>query len=70
MIDQITVNLLTPNPGDNTGDTNLLTQQELQHMERMTTFNTTGKSYAMEHGMRPATIGLVLSASPLSLLAW
>lgn len=27
-------------------------------------------AYALEHGTRPATIGLVLSSSPLALLAW
>ena len=33
-------------------------------------FLSTGSAYAFEHGTRPATIGLALSASPLSLLAW
>lgn len=27
-------------------------------------------AYAREHGQRPATIGLVLSTSPLALLIW
>ncbi|KAH9845072.1 Epoxide hydrolase N terminus [Teratosphaeria destructans] len=27
-------------------------------------------AYALEHGSRPATIGLVLATSPLALLAW
>ena len=30
----------------------------------------TGMAYAQEHGTRPATIGLVLSSSPIALLAW
>lgn len=29
-----------------------------------------GTAYAQEHGTRPGTIGLVLSASPIALLAW
>ncbi|KAF2200651.1 epoxide hydrolase-like protein [Delitschia confertaspora ATCC 74209] len=29
-----------------------------------------GMAYALEHGSRPSTIGLVLSSSPLALLAW
>ena len=29
-----------------------------------------GTAYAQEHGTRPGTIGLVLSSSPLALLAW
>ncbi|KAL8814438.1 MAG: hypothetical protein Q9191_008552 [Dirinaria sp. TL-2023a] len=33
-------------------------------------FLTTGSAYAMEHGTRTSTIGLVLSSSPLALLAW
>lgn len=33
-------------------------------------FVSQGSAYAMEHGTRTATIGLVLSSSPLALLAW
>lgn len=29
-----------------------------------------GSSYARMHGTRPSTIGLVLSSSPIALLAW
>ena len=29
-----------------------------------------GHAYAQEHGTRPATIGLVLSSSPIALLSW
>lgn len=43
---------------------------ELEHLERMKKFQTTGKGYSGEHATRPATIGLVLSTSPLALLAW
>lgn len=37
---------------------------------RNTNFGTLGNAYAREHGTRPSTIGLVLSSSPLALLAW
>lgn len=33
-------------------------------------FFSSGLAYAIEHGTRPGTIGLVLSSSPLALLAW
>ena len=39
-------------------------------MKRYTDFGTKGHAYADEHGTRPATIGLVLSSSPIALLAW
>lgn len=43
---------------------------ELEHLKRSTTWNTTGRGYMIEHGTRPATVGLALSSSPLALLAW
>ncbi|KAJ1324762.1 microsomal epoxide hydrolase [Microdochium nivale] len=43
---------------------------ELAHLERARAWDSTGRGYAIEHGTRPATIGLVLSSSPLALLAW
>ncbi|KAK8245290.1 Alpha/Beta hydrolase protein [Phyllosticta capitalensis] len=39
-------------------------------LKRGAEFQRTGFAYAMEHGTRPATIGLVLSSSPIALLAW
>lgn len=33
-------------------------------------FLTTGTAYALEHGTRPGTIGLILASNPLALLAW
>lgn len=33
-------------------------------------FVTTGNAYVREHATRPATIGHVLSSSPMALLAW
>ncbi|KAL5337334.1 Alpha/Beta hydrolase protein [Aspergillus crustosus] len=43
---------------------------EKRGLERQNTFLRSGKAYAEEHGTRPATIGHVLSSSPLALLAW
>ncbi|KAK7421200.1 hypothetical protein QQX98_002330 [Neonectria punicea] len=47
-----------------------LTQAEIEHVQRMLNFSSTGSSYIAEQGLRPSTIGLVLSSSPLALLAW
>ncbi|KZP29804.1 putative epoxide hydrolase [Athelia psychrophila] len=33
-------------------------------------FQNTGRAYAIEQGTRPATLGIVLSSSPVALLAW
>ncbi|CAK1357041.1 unnamed protein product [Cercospora beticola] len=52
------------------GETEGLTDAEKKGVQRITDFATLGNAYAREHGTRPATIGLVLSASPISLLAW
>ena len=47
-----------------------ITETESQHVQRMFNFTTTGSSYMSEHGLRPSTIGLVLSSSPFALLEW
>ena len=39
-------------------------------LARMDEFWNTGMAYAREHGTRTATIGLVLSSSPLAMFAW
>ena len=43
---------------------------EARQLARGQEFMATGMAYAQEHGTRPATIGLVLSSSPIALLAW
>jgi len=43
---------------------------EAKAVPRAGAFMTNGMAYAMEHGTRPATIGLALSASPLAMLSW
>ncbi|KAH7043770.1 Alpha/Beta hydrolase protein [Macrophomina phaseolina] len=43
---------------------------EAKQLKRAELFFTNGRAYALEHATRPATIGLVLSASPVALLAW
>jgi len=45
-------------------------EKELQGLARAAAFGAQGDAYAREHGQRPATIGLLLSTSPLALLLW
>ncbi|KAJ5124278.1 uncharacterized protein N7515_008103 [Penicillium bovifimosum] len=47
-----------------------LNAYELEGIEKMKKFVTTGSGYATEHGTRPSTIGHVVSTSPMALLAW
>lgn len=47
-----------------------LTDAEKRGVDRANHFATLASAYASMHGTRPATIGLVLSSSPLALLAW
>lgn len=47
-----------------------LSEREKADVARGESFMSTGNAYAKEQGSRPATIGLVLSSSPLALLAW
>ncbi|KAF2707262.1 epoxide hydrolase-like protein [Pleomassaria siparia CBS 279.74] len=47
-----------------------LTQTEKDALGRSAKWQVTGTAYAQEHAWRPSTIGLVLSSSPLALLAW
>jgi len=46
------------------------TEAEKKGLERAKDFDSFGSAYAREHGTRPATIGVVLSSSPIALLAW
>lgn len=45
-------------------------ETEIKALERGNAFRTGGIAYALKHATRPATIGLVLSSSPIALLAW
>ena len=47
-----------------------MNEQDQKGVKRMTDFTEKGSDYARHHGTRPATIGLVLSSSPIALLAW
>ena len=47
-----------------------LSKQEQYGLKRTADWIELGSAYAREHGTRPATVGLALSASPLALLAW
>ena len=55
------------NPGQ---DTLPLENHEKEGLERGDIFGRSGTVYALEHATTPATIGFVLSSSPLALLAW
>jgi microsomal epoxide hydrolase len=43
---------------------------EIEGVKRYESWGKKGTGYALEHGTRPATVGLALSASPVALLAW
>lgn len=64
------VNFLTLPPGADPTDLAGVEPFELEWMQRAQQWQKTGIGYATEHATRPGTIGLVLSASPLALLAW
>jgi len=46
-----------------------ITAAEMKGMQKLANWDQ-DNAYAREHGQRPATIGLVLSTSPLALLLW
>jgi len=46
------------------------TETEKRGVERFNDFASAGSAYAYFHGSRPATVGFVLSSSPLAQLAW
>ena len=60
--------MMIPRPGDVPEE--VVTPAEKKGLKRAEEFGTTGNAYAREHATRPATIGLVLSSSPIALLAW
>lgn len=64
------VNMLAPSSQEEMLTTANITEEESRHVQRMLKFSATGSSYLLEHGLRPSTIGLVLSSSPLAMLAW
>ena len=47
-----------------------LSKEERAGYKRFEDFSNLGNAYAREHGTRPATVGLVLSSSPIAQLAW
>ncbi|PKK53464.1 hypothetical protein CI102_2082 [Trichoderma harzianum] len=64
------VNMLTLNPGETAPSSDGVSVEELREMERTETWAQTGLAFALEHGTRPATVGLAIASNPLSLLAW
>ncbi|KAI4854547.1 alpha/beta-hydrolase [Aureobasidium sp. EXF-8845] len=61
------INFALMPPPQEAGDMN---EEEIQGLGRAAAFGAQGDAYAREHGQRPATIGLLLSTSPLALLIW
>ncbi|CAJ2510783.1 Uu.00g064080.m01.CDS01 [Anthostomella pinea] len=59
---------IMPDPG-NVPET-ALAEPEKKGLIRAADFHRLGSAYALEHATKPSTIGLVLAASPLALLAW
>ena len=59
---------IVQDPG--TVDASAVDDVEKPGLVRSERFGTTGSAYALEHATRTATIGLVLSSSPIALLAW
>ncbi|PSR78437.1 epoxide hydrolase 1 [Coniella lustricola] len=57
-------------PEHDLDDTEGLDETELRYLAKFKDWQAKGAAYALEHGTRPATIGLVMAASPLALLAW
>lgn len=47
-----------------------MTQAEKEGLQKLQQWDIKYNAYAREHGTRPGTIGLVLSSSPVALLAW
>ena len=57
-------------PDPSTTDASLYTPLETEGLARFKRFNDHGSGYALLHATKPATLSLVLSTNPLSLLAW
>ena len=55
-------------PPENVSEENI-DAAELKGLQKLGNWDQ-DNAYAREHGQRPATIGLVLSTSPLALLIW
>ncbi|KAL4867462.1 hypothetical protein BDV12DRAFT_186641 [Aspergillus spectabilis] len=64
------VNMLVLNPDQTPPSSDNIAPEEAEHMKRTEVWQQTGLAYALEHGTRPATIGLAISSSPIALLAW
>jgi pimeloyl-ACP methyl ester carboxylesterase len=64
------LHLCTGTGAESEEDIKKLSKEEKEGLERMKEFGWLGNAYAREHGTRPSTIGLALSASPIALLSW
>jgi microsomal epoxide hydrolase len=52
------------------GVSKTLSPLEQKGVTRATEFIRIGSAYALEHATKPSTLGIVLSSSPIALLAW
>lgn len=51
-------------------DSSILPEEDIEGIERLVEFRTVGSAYAVAHATKPATVGIVLGSSPVTLLAW
>lgn len=66
----VKVNLIVVQTRPNDDEMKSLTESELAGIKRGLDFVEFGTGYSKEHATRPSTIGLILSSSPIALLAW
>jgi microsomal epoxide hydrolase len=64
------VNFCSIGRPEKVNDDSALSKVEKDNLGRWETWKATGQAYALEHATKPATIGFVLSSSPLALLSW
>jgi len=51
-------------------DSSTLSEEDTKGIEQFAEFKAFGSAYAVAQATRPATVGIVLSSSPIALLAW
>ncbi|KAI0141902.1 Alpha/Beta hydrolase protein [Xylariaceae sp. FL1272] len=64
------INMLMLDPTQKAPSRDLLTPEESHIMKRVAAWQQTGLAFTLQHGTRPATVGLAISSNPLALLAW
>lgn len=64
------INLCIGNVPESEEEFKSLNEKDQSAVKRAEVWGLLGNAYARMHGTRPATIGLVLSSSPIALLVW